>query len=338
MTVDNLLAPLREDHLPKSTVDIGRAIRVARRRRRGRWLAAAAAVIVVAALAAAPVLAGRGRAGLPATPDPGRSTEAPSGEFSPLRRAVNMDAVPGLTVEQYETARYWQRVMLRTTRGDLLDVTVYAPGRSATYGPGGVVRPASGAPARPVHGRPAYWLGTTLLGEPGPLLAWQWADDAWAFADAPNGQPRDLLATVANAVRPADEPVMFPFTMPLPAGYQPVGTSAIPDFPGTTVRLGTVDQADPHRMTVAEANAQTVSVSATAGRSRNDKGGVNRTVYSHPAVVADSTIVLFGYPDDFSVEVAGGRPDTERLIALAGTVRVLPHPVDESTWVDTPWS
>jgi hypothetical protein len=327
MTVDNLLAPLREDRLPESTVDIARAIRVARRRQRGRWLAAAAVLIAVAALAAAPVLAHRGQATRPAV--------APSGEFSPLRRAFDIGAVPGLTVEQYETARYWQRVTLRTAHGDLLAVTAYAPGRSATFGPGGVVRPASGTPTRAVHGRPAYLLGTTLFGEPGPMLAWQWADGAWAFADTADSQLRGLLATVADAVQPAEDPVTFPFTMPLPAGYRLIGTAWMPEFTGTAVRLGTVDQADPHRVTV---NAPTVTVSAMRGRSQQDKGGTNRTVYNHPAVVADSTIVFFGYPDDFSVEVAGDRPDPEHLIALGSSVRVLPHAADESTWVDTPWS
>jgi hypothetical protein len=216
------------------------------------------------------------------------------------------------------------------------------------------VLPSAGIPAEPVRGRSAYWLDRTLWGNPGQMLAWEWGAGAWAFVDLPNGTPagstlddelRGQLHSVAEAVHTdGDEPVTVPFTMPLPEGRRLTGTSVVRGTSGDTtpfviaaVHLGEVDSADPHRVTLAESGSASLVVSVGNGASPDDKGGTNRTIAGHPARIEPGVVVLFGFPDGFSIEVGGdARLDEAALIALAQSVQVLRQPSDERTWTSAP--
>ncbi|MFC0627227.1 hypothetical protein [Kribbella deserti] len=81
--------------------------------------------------------------------------------------------------------------------GTAVDVTLWAPGETATWG--GAAWRQTGEPAEPINGRPAFWL--SLSGVPDrAFLAWQRADNGWAIAQmrGPRSAREPLAALAAN--------------------------------------------------------------------------------------------------------------------------------------------
>jgi hypothetical protein len=333
--MERLFELLREDTpLPPSEVDVERAMRAGRRRVRGRWISAAAVVAVV--LSVVSVIAAIGR--------PAVETAKPPGDFDPMRQVIVVDD-PSTRIFHYTTARRWQDVTLGGSNGGWL--TVYAPGRMPTDGHG-PMRPETGSPAGEVNGKPAYWITKqrrieTAYGPyaAGEVLAWQWADGAWALLqlldrDATRAPDRKAMLRVAPAVRvTAGATVRMPFTLPRPAGNKLVGTD-ISFVPGDTVggnpglRLAAADPADPDLGDRPLSVALSDSLATGVGIS-------NRTVNGHPTLATADSALIFDVVGRFDVFVSG-TADGEARVAIAATVRPVPNPDDLSTWIAEPLS
>lgn len=335
--MDRLLDPLRdEDPLPPSEVDVDRAIRVGRRRVRTRWVGTGVLVAAVAFLV--PVLGLPGGSGSSVDPATSSQRAAEPRDFDPMRRVVAVADVPGIVTDSYTTARRWQRISVRNAGWTGLgSVTVHAPGRQAADPEGGVLRPETGTPAEPVDGRPAYWVDRPS----GDLLAWQWTDDAWAFVNYQDVRTegevdRETARRIALAVRVGDgEPVTVPFTVPRPAPYQLVGTTADLRPPGdpfvrTGLLFATEDPADAGRC------VDCVAVAVENGDRVALQNGVNQTVDGHPAVVDGRKVTIYGFTAGFAVDVWGGTADDAASLAVARSVRLVPTPDDRSTWTARP--
>ncbi|ONI89685.1 hypothetical protein ALI22I_14380 [Saccharothrix sp. ALI-22-I] len=341
--MERLFDPLRdEDPLPPSEVDIDRAIVAGRRQVRARWVGTAAVVAAVAFLVPVLGLPGGGGSSVGPATQPGSAVGIE--DFDPMRRVVTVADVPGATPESYTTARRWQRIMLKIGETGFGLATVYAPGRQATDGQG-VIRPETGTPAEPIGGRPAYWVGR----ENGELLAWQWTDGAWALltveyagaggdAGTDSEADRDTMRRIAQAVRVGvGEPVTMPFTLPLPTPPLPTphrligATTQIrpPDNPfvRTGLVFATEDPSDPDREVGA------VSVAVENGSKMAQHLGANQTVDGHPAKVDGESVIIFGFTDEFAIDVRG---PSDALLTIARTVRMVPTPSDKSTWTSQP--
>jgi hypothetical protein len=296
-------------------------------------------VVLVVLAIVVPVLSHTAVGGAPVGPAIQPESEA---GFDPLRRIITVGEVPGAAPQSYTTAKHWQQLTLTVGTSGFAQVIVYAPGWQATYAPGGVVRPDAGTPAEPVAGRTAYWLDRTLDGQPGPMLVWGWADDAWAFvqlqgpgADQPD---QDTLHRIAAAVRVGDgEQVTMPFTVPVPAGHHLVGTATqirppSDPFVRTGLLFDTEDPGDPNRHA---SNERGFSVAVENGWKVGQQFGANQELDGHPARVVDGEVHIFGLADGFAVDVQGaGGQDTLRDIAR--TVQLVPAPNDRSTWASQP--
>ncbi|HEX6359808.1 hypothetical protein [Actinophytocola sp.] len=332
-----LLDPLRdEDPLPPSRVDIDQAVRIGRRRVRVRWSGAAVIVVVVAVLVPVLGLPGNGGSSVGPATQPELAIDYP--EFDPMRRVVEVGDVRGVEPFSYTTARQWQRVNLQIGKSGFATLTVYAPGREATDAEG-IMQPETGTPGQPVGGRASYWLSRGS----NEVLAWQWAAGAWAFinlqsADDGSEPDRDTMRAIAQAVQVHDkagEQVAMPFTVPLPAPYQLIGTttqlrSAGDPFVRTGLLFATEDPADPDRQYSG------VSVHVENGSKMAMHAGANQNVDGHPAMVADQEVIIFDAADDFAVDVEGtGEAD---LLPIARGVQLVPAPSDRSTWVTQPVS
>lgn len=335
--MDRLLDPLREeDPLPPSEVDVDRAIRVGRRRLRTRWVGTGVLVAAVALLV--PVLGLPGGSGSSVDPATSSQRAAETRDFDPMRRVVTVADVPGIVTDSYTTARRWQRISVRNAGWTGLgSVTVHAPGRQAADPEGGVLRPETGTPTEPVDGRPAYWMSRPS----GDLLAWQWTDDAWAFVSYQDVRTerevdRETARRIALAVRVGDgEPVTVPFTLPRPASYQLVGTTADLRPPGdpyvrTGLLFATEDPADEGRF------VDCLAVAVENGERVASQNGVNQTVDGHPAMVDGRKVTLYGVAAGFAVDVWGGAADAAASLAVARSVRLVPTPDDRSTWTTRP--
>lgn len=85
-------------------------------------------------------------------------------------------------------------------------------------------------PAPDVNGRPAYWLGEAGTGPGFTMIAWQYAPGAWAvldwsYSDASAGRPASAARAVAESLAAdvrfrQDAPVLFPYTIHGPRGWQ----------------------------------------------------------------------------------------------------------------------
>jgi hypothetical protein len=337
--MERLFEPLHDDEpLPPSTVDIWQAVRVGRRRIRARWAGVGTVVLVVLAIVV-PVLSHTAIGGPPVGPAVQPQSET---GFDPMRRVISVGDLPGVTPSSYSTARYWQQVTLSVGNGKLVQVIVYAPGRQATYPQGGVVRPEKGDPTEPVAGRKAFWLNRPLSGLDGEMLAWEWTDGAWAFVQLQGrdseSPDRDVSRRVAAAVRVGEgEPVTMPFTVPVPANHELVGTGTSLRPPGdpfvaTSLSFDTEHPADPDRYA---SNQRGFKVGVENGWKMGQMFDANRELDGHTARVVDGEVIIFGLTDGFAVDVQGaGSQDT--LSDVARSVRLLPTPSDRSTWTTRP--
>ncbi|XVV07064.1 hypothetical protein ACQPW3_17445 [Actinosynnema sp. CA-248983] len=199
----DLLAALRAvEPEERTTVDIGRAIRVGKRRKRIRAGLTALAAVVLTVVALSPFLV---RTSPP--PEPARPAE-----FDVLRQVVRVGSAAGYHGLSYRTGRYRHTVLLAWAADpvaqELGAITVHARGRYPGQGGPGWTPP--GRPAPDVHGRRAVWL------DAGGLLAWEWGVGAWASVRLEHTFPdmRDRAHRVAQSVVPtADTPVRVPLTV-----------------------------------------------------------------------------------------------------------------------------
>ena len=212
--------------------------RPARRRRGVRWVAVGSAVLVTLAVLAA--------VGLPRllsdrTRNPQQGTAAAA--TSPVLAATTATSPPTVEVAPPPfsfTVRGWTAGLLRVSDPVIVStayqmaaiqnsdkqvvgvLTVFHPG---AYDP----ETLTGAEQTTVAGRPAKWHGSYTppggVTNDNKVLAWQYADDAWAmlrtYSIAPSvGQMRTLAAGLTMS---EPTPAKMPFTMSyVPPGYRPV--------------------------------------------------------------------------------------------------------------------
>lgn len=392
MNDEDVLGAFREDPLPPSGVDVARAVRTGRRQRRMRTAGAAGALallLVGGAAVPAWLTGGAGSAQVGSTleatlgplppPCPSPSpTAAPSvpadgsapASFDVLRHWVDVtevtrpqaDTDADLHVEDFTTARFWQRVsLLDRAERFRVEVAVFAGGGKPMFGaPGdfpGVVDADEGEPAGRVGGRPAWWLPGRqgMYQYDAARLAWQWADGGWAFVSAadtaqqpdrqPSAEAMAVLRATAQRVAAAltigrGTAVTTPFTVPgVPkcsrltrtTVYRGTKVDGTP-FSRVAVTFGRVDNTDPLRFPPDV----TTTVDADSGSTPADKpGSADEQVDGHPAVINEGFLVLHDV-DGFALEITAQLP-RDALIAYARSVRIVEGAHgDESKWTDRP--
>jgi len=76
-------------------------------------------------------------------------------------------------------------------------------------------------------------------------------------------------------------------------------------------------------------------VAVEKGDKMGSHAGANDDVDGHPAMVGDGEVIVFDVADGFAVDATGsvmGHGETD-LLDVARTVRLVPAPGDQSTWV-----
>jgi hypothetical protein len=393
MRDEEVLRAFREDPLPPSGVDVARAVRSGRRRHRLRTATAAGglAVAVLAGGFAVPAWltpggSSPGQVGstleptleptppacpspvaspvaAPTSAQPVREGTAPA-QFDVLRRWIDVGTVPGLHVEQYTTARYWQQVTLLDADEHVqVEIQVFAGDGKPVFSEAPRTAPvppdmSRATPADPVGGRAASWLpGHQYLYQyEVARLGWQWAEGGWAFvavADTSreDGQPpaaeraaalRTTAHEVAEALRiGAGAQVTMPFTARMPDGdcmhltgtvlHRGTHANGTP-FTRSTLGFGRRDNTDP----LLFPPDVTASVTADSVATPADKpGSATEQVDGHPAVVGDGLLVLHGMAG-FALEVTAPM-DAQRLKAYALSVQIVDGAHgDENEWTDYP--
>jgi hypothetical protein len=254
--MSEILNQFRDEELPPSTVEVGRAARAGRRRRRIRTGLAAggvAAALAVAGAAAPTRLSAQPSPPPPAEPQCGSPVPArPSlptwRQFDPLTLEIDATDVPGYHLRITASSTNWQTIMLEKEgandagAGAVYVVQYACGGEPRSYDPGAdqlvPFDPAAGEPADPIGGAPAYWLPPTGVrpgGLPSAGLAWQWTAGAWAMVFAEPASETStvdpaVLRSAAAEVAPHVElgvgtPVTAPFSLPRPDGTYPAVTA-----------------------------------------------------------------------------------------------------------------
>jgi hypothetical protein len=311
----NLLAPLRDAAPPaRSAVDIAKAKATGRRQSRTRMVAgmiAAASLVVVAGIGV-PALINN----LPDTTTPARQTEG----FDLFKRVVSVGSAGGFTPGTFGTFKDRQVIdLIRADSGQgTATVTVYAPASSPAYPDKYDKRTDD------VNGRVAYWVD----GE--PMLAWKWADHAWAtvtWENVPDPDVKDRIHRVAQSVLPGEAPVTLPFSL-------------APDAPMTLLSLR-VSTSSPVSMVVFEyASPNDGQLHISVGLTKADPALVAGTnLNGHPAT-ADSNLVkiLDTGHDLMAFAASDGRHGAPELLKrLAGGVQMVSGPADRASWSTGLW-
>lgn len=252
--IEQFLESLRDDPMPPSSVDVGRALADGRRRVRNRRLTAIAAAgcTALALVGGIGVLdvrppgvdGDRGpTGGQQAVTTPPMPAPAPAA-FDPLLRYAAFGWLPdGLTdssvkieADQFlltalapTDGKDWSGVELRLVPAGH-DIALARTDDFAVE-PGVTQGWAEVTAAEPVNGRPARWNGKALGGGAGAALRWEYAPNAWAEVvvggraagpDA-NATARRIATMIRYGV---DEQVRLPFRIArLPATLRPMSIS-----------------------------------------------------------------------------------------------------------------
>lgn len=342
-----LLAPLRDvEPASRSTVSVDRAIHVGARRQRARQVLGTAMVVGLTALGVAvlpSVLSGQWDAA-PATQ---------VGEFEVLRQEFDVGSAGGFTPVSYETGRYRQQVRLRPADGaeglpEWANVTMYAPGRLPDRDDSRWMPEGDQAPD--VHGRRALWLPEPLSARDGTELAWEWGENAWAFAyvDKAGGDARGMVHRIAQSVRPgAGRTVPLPFTVPEPAPDEPnqlvgvispFGTSS-DVFAGGLLVFGRYDPVradDADRILVGVRRDLTHDL--VSGDARQAPV-TNTQLAGHAAAVTSTAVTIVDAGAGYSAVAETTSPrlaSQQELTDLATSVRFVADPTDQRSWSTTP--
>jgi hypothetical protein len=241
--MERLLAPLRDDPLPPSSVDIGLAIvhgrRHVRRRRITGMLAAGLSVIALVGT----VITVRGHGDeLSLTPAQPLPSEAPSA-FDPMARYATFGWLPrGQTVTSTSTAL--DQLLVRSSAGavhdpDGIELRLVTAGHDIALAasedfvtePGSTAGWTEVTGADPVNGRSALWNAKAAPG--GAALRWEYASNAWAEVivhgaqgDGGRGEAdaRVTARLVAERIRyGVNEPMRLPFGIEgLPTSFRPM--------------------------------------------------------------------------------------------------------------------
>jgi hypothetical protein len=309
-----LLAPLR-DVVPagQSAVDIAKAKAVGRRQSRRRMVAgmvAAASLVVVAGIGV-PALINN----LPDATTPAGATS----EFDIFKRVVTVGSAGGFTPVTHETFKDRQVIGLMRADGGqgTATIKVYAPASSPAY-PDRYDRRADD-----VNGRVAYWVD----GE--PMLAWKWAEHAWAtvtWDNVPDADVKDKIHRVAQSVLPHEEPVTTPFTL---ARNDALVLRSVEVSPKSAESWAFFTYASPD-------GPLTISV----GLRPAEPGMVaDTTVDGHPAMAHSNGVWLLDTGHNLrAVAVSDGKNGAPELLKqVAAGIRVVADPADRATWSPTLW-
>jgi hypothetical protein len=278
---------------------------------------------------------------LPAQPSPTTVDTAAWTGFDVLQRWINVRGVSGVELLDYETARLWQRVRLKTVGSEtVLDIVMYARDGRPTLQLTANAAPeagflGTGTPTDEIPG--GYWVGGGQDPDPSVArLAWQWAPNAWVLLTAEGpAQLAELRATatqVASALRfGPDAPVYSPFMIQVPHCTRLVSTSLMHGTssngtPWTRFALGfgTADTVDSTNPLLSPANsAPSITVSADSGATPADKpGSATLEVDERPAAYIGGRLVVYDV-DGFALEVFT-TGDFDAAVALYRTVYVHP--------------
>lgn len=246
--MERLLEPLRDDPLPPSAVDLGRAVTDGRRRERYRRLATVVATGCAVLAVAGGVAVAVERpvpsvpAGVAAAPMP---AQAPA-TFNPMVRYAAFGWVPDWLTESRTTTGvdgFLTSVAARDGKGEeigVVELRVVTAGHDIALtgsddfvtDPGVTQGWREVTPAESVNGRPARWNGKALDGGAAAALRWEYASGAWAEVTvrgrAAGADPRLTARRIASTIRyGVDEPIRLPYriTSPLPDTLRPMTVS-----------------------------------------------------------------------------------------------------------------
>jgi hypothetical protein len=309
-----LLAPLR-DVVPagQSAVDIAKAKVAGRRQSRRRVVAgmvAAASLVVVAGI------------GLPALINNLPDATTPAGatsEFDIFKRVVTVGSAGGFTPVTHETFKDRQVIDLMRADGGqgTATIKVYAPASSPAY-PDRYDRQADD-----VNGGVAYWVDGELM------LAWKWADHAWAtvtWDNVPDADIKDRIHRVAQSVLPREEPVTMPFTL---ARNDALILQSVEVSLKSAVSWAFFTYASPD-------GPLTISV----GLRPAEPGMVADTdVNGHPATASSNLVMILDTGHNL-VAMAGSdgkNGASELLKQVAAGIKAVPDLNDRATWSPTLW-
>jgi hypothetical protein len=385
-----ILNEFREDPMPPSRVDVPAAVRTGRRLQRARTgaVAVGAAAVLVAGAVAAPqvlsLLPGPGGGGngqpaagpaitcdAPAPPADERSAtaagQAPVG-FDPLRRWVDASRVTGYQVENYTTARAWQRLELKTPSGDrTVEVSLYgkdgAPAFASEPGTEPVpVDPTTGTPAGTVNGAQAWWLPgrQSLYQFEVARLGWQWAPGAWAFVAAAGtseddpakiapttASQREQLRAVAQAAARAlriraGDAVRSPFSMPVPDCTSLISTTYFASttadgeaFTRFTLTFGVPEAVSANPLPLPPDGRTVIVTADSAATPASKPGSAKAEVDGHRAYSDGNFLVVYGM-DGFALEInsPGGEGAVREVFRTVHIARGATRAPD--TWTDRP--
>jgi hypothetical protein len=358
----SLLEPLRDEPLPASSVDIGRAVADGRQRLRRRRLAAAVTVGCAVLGVAVGVTAATGRTyrtsqepATTATPPAKTTAEAPApapASFDPLRLRLSTGWVPsGLERKDPVMATGTQQILWSEPVAVMqnpqrwVDVTIYAAGIEPWQSS---VGQRTKEPTDPVNGAQAAWLVT---GAHMPeALAWRWAPNAWAVAsvrEADESTQRAIARRVAESVRTdGNDPVLLPFTVkrpPAPLRLAMIEPAA--QHPQYSVSLRFTLGGEPMTLLGKDAeNVVTLSVTwVLPGYQNKDKP--NRTLDGAKAAVhfeskdwGGITLYRDGYEVTLGVRTRALRQliDEATAIAIVTSVTPVGTPTDRTHWTANP--
>ncbi|HEX5542225.1 MAG TPA: hypothetical protein VFX60_11805 [Micromonospora sp.] len=237
--MERLLEPLRDEPLPPSAVDIGRALVAGRRRVRHRRLAsAAAASCAVLALVGGitVIVAGEAPDGSrppvaqePTASPPPMPARAPAA-FEPLHRYAAFGWLPdGLADSFVETGTdqlllgAWQPMTAESHERSGVELRIVPAGHDIALADmgdfaveGAITEWAGVTSAEAVNGRTARWNGRAPSSGTGAALRWEYAPNAWAEVivrgGAAGADARATARRIAETLRyGVDEPVRLPF-------------------------------------------------------------------------------------------------------------------------------
>jgi hypothetical protein len=270
---------------------------------------AAASLVVVAGV------------GVPMLIDNRPDATAPAGQsfgMDLFKRVVDVGSAGGFTPDTYETRRDRQIITLKRADGGQGTATIEVmPPMKAPYPP---AYPELGVRTDDVNGREAHWI------EPGPVLAWTWAKDAWAtmsWENVPEPDVKVRMHRVAQSVTPAESPVTVPFKMSLEEGLTL-----------EAVRVSTSSAVS--SVVLTRFSPEGVYQSITAGLLPAESGiTANDQVSSHPANTSSNTVKILdtGHGLVAYATTSGSKPDIDLLRLVATTIVAADDPANRATWM-----
>jgi hypothetical protein len=307
---------------PPDPLTVTRAVRrVGRQRARRRGWVRVVAVAAATGLIAAVTLSVTNRPAVEARP---QGVWAFTSTVRPL---------PGWEVRRRVIGRDWEITFLRADTAASGRCSI-AVGRAGT---GDMMQIPDDATQVRISGRPGFYTARGLHDEPGPALAWRYADDAWTVVACTGvSEPERFLPTLARHVRFKTEPVLMPYRLVAPPRHYVVSSVAVGLVrDSTTIRLSRNDYPEGTLM---------ITINYPASRPlygvRFERTGISRYSYeghagvckpfgqSHLCVRAEQPRGALGrsgawHPSDFT-----------QLDRIVNNLVVASSATDQTTWFD----